>query len=140
MDTSQSFSLPEEDEDYLNTTSFSYTTIKENNFRWLIITNFPIPHGYNTQIASLAISIPSSYPTTQIDMAYFHPALKRNDQKSIGATQCTQTIDGKLYQRWSRHRTSCNPWRPGLDDISSHISLVEEWLKREFVKKTGDLA
>ena len=41
------------------------------------------------------------------------------------------TIMGQEFQRWSRHRTGQNPWRPGIDNLHTHLSLVEEWLLRE---------
>jgi hypothetical protein len=36
------------------------------------------------------------------------------------------------FQQWSRHRTQQNAWRPGEDDISTYLSLVDDWLRREF--------
>ena len=43
-------------------------------------------------------------------------------------------VDGKDFQQWSRHRTTESPWRPGEDDLSSHLVLVDDWLEREFKK------
>jgi hypothetical protein len=45
-----------------------------------------------------------------------------------------QSLDGKSFQRWSRHRTAENPWRIGRDNLGTHIILVEDWLAREFEK------
>ncbi len=56
------------------------------------------------------------------------------DGKAIGATGNCQLIDGRQFQRWSRHRTPGNPWRSGVDDIEAHIILVKHWLEREFAK------
>jgi hypothetical protein len=98
---------------------------------WLIVNEWDLPQGYSTSRASLALLIPPNYPDSQIDMVYFRPALARTDGKPIGALS-GQTILGESWQRWSRHRTSANPWRPGEDDVASHLSLVDEWLRREF--------
>jgi hypothetical protein len=38
----------------------------------------------------------------------------------------------KRYQQWSRHRTAQNPWRPGLDNVCTHLLQVNNWLEREF--------
>ena len=65
-------------------------------------------------------------------MVFFFPALARKDNQSIGAIQSAQALDGKSFQRWSRHRTATAPWRPGEDDVSSHLVLVDDWLEREF--------
>jgi hypothetical protein len=43
-----------------------------------------------------------------------------------------QQIDGTGWQRWSRHRTPQNPWRPGVDSVATHLVLVDQWLLREF--------
>jgi hypothetical protein len=66
-------------------------------------------------------------------MVYFYPRLARLDGKAIAAT-ADDTFDGKAWQRWSRHRTPQNPWRPGLDNLGSHIALVKEWLQLELRK------
>lgn len=65
-------------------------------------------------------------------MAYFSPGLARKDNQPIGATESTQALDGKSFQRWSRHRTNEAPWRPGDDDVATHLVLVANWLEREF--------
>jgi hypothetical protein len=67
-------------------------------------------------------------------MVYFYPALARTDGIRIGATETVQLIDGKGFQRWSRHRTPQNPWRVGHDNLGTHIILIEDWLEREFKK------
>ena len=46
----------------------------------------------------------------------------------------SEGFDGKTWQRWSRHRTPANPWRPGLDNLATHFGLVEEWFGREVRK------
>jgi hypothetical protein len=43
-------------------------------------------------------------------------------------------LDGKQFQQWSRHRTGANPWRPGLDNVCTHLLLVNSWLEKELRK------
>lgn len=124
------FELPEEDKEFLDASFSEWEAVKEGNM-WLIISSFRIPDGYNVKEASLAIEIPSTYPDTKLDMAYFHPPLMREDGVAIGATEAITTISGKDYQRWSRHYN----WRIGIDSLRSHILFVEEWLIREFSKR-----
>jgi hypothetical protein len=100
----------------------------------VIIHDYPIAAGYNQNKVSVAIKIPTGYPRAPLDMAYFYPAIQRMDGESINAT-CVQQIDGKQFQRWSRHRTALNPWREGVDDLSTHLSLVTFWFEQEFIKK-----
>ena len=125
------FFLPEEDIEYLNATGLDWETIKDGNDNWLIIHNFTIPKGYNVNNATVAVLITASYPMAALDMVYFYPTLLRIDGRLIPATQCMVSIQGREYQRWSRHWTAENPWRCGFDNISSHNSLVQEWLLRE---------
>jgi hypothetical protein len=124
------FELPEEDVDFLNSEKFKWETIVSSG-NWVIIKDFPISAGYSLNVVDVALKIDSGYPISQIDMVYFNPPVLRNDSKIIGAlSSCV--IDSKNWQRWSRHRTSINPWRPEVDGISTHISLVNYWLEREF--------
>ena len=81
-----------------------------------------------------AIRIETGYPKAALDMVYFHPAITRKDSKPIGATQATQAIDGKTFQRWSRHYTKENPWVIGEHSLETHIWAIEDWLMREFQK------
>jgi hypothetical protein len=127
------FSLPEADETFLESLGFRWETIIENNLRWLLLHDYSVPEGYDHRQVTLAINIGSGYPDAQLDMVFFSPALMRVDGLGIGAVS-SLTLDAKPFQRWSRHRTSLNPWRPGEDDIASHLALVEYWLQREFKK------
>lgn len=131
--TRRHFALPEADEEFLNSLGLPWETLLESGVRWVFIYNFPVPSGYNHTTVTVAIRIMPGYPDAQLDMAYFFPALARADGKHIGALT-PFPLDGKSFQQWSRHRTGTNPWRPGVDDLSTHLMLVEDWLKREFAK------
>lgn len=127
------FSLPEEDLVFLSANNLKWEAIVENGrVRWLIIKDFEIPNGYNKSHSNIALRIEPGYPVSQIDMVYFNPHLVPVNGKQINALANMQ-IDGNTWQRWSRHRTGANPWRPGLDDISTHLSLVDFWLKKEIL-------
>jgi hypothetical protein len=129
------FSLPSFDVSYLRTTGLAWETIKDvNGSQWLLLHERPVAHaGYSPATTTLALQIPSGYPDAQIDMAYFFPPLARSDGGQISAL-ATVEIDGKGFQRWSRHRTGDGPWRPGEDDLSTHLVLVDDWLERELAK------
>ncbi len=129
----QDFRMPVADEGYLNGLGLPWETLRDGATRWLIIHDWKLPTGYNHQQTSLALLIPDNYSDSQIDMVYFNPHLARKDGRSIGAVS-TQNIAGTAWQRWSRHRTTANPWRAGIDDVASHLALVDEWLQREFSK------
>jgi hypothetical protein len=126
------FKLAAEDTEYLDSLKLPWETIREpNGTLLLMIDGWAIPAGYNIPVAKLALVIPTGYPDTQIDMAYFSPALARRDGKQINNLTPVLWQAG-AFQQWSRHRTSTNPWRSGIDDISTHLSLIDDFLRREF--------
>ena len=128
------FDLPEEDHEHLDARGLPWETVSECGNQWLLIRNFPIPEGYNYRSVTAAIRIPANYPTAGLDMVYFHPSLSRVDGIRIPATEGTVFIEQRVFQQWSRHRTGENPWRLGIDQVSTHLGLVEEWLLRELVR------
>jgi hypothetical protein len=93
-----------------------------------------LPAGYTSARCSVAIRIEQGYPYTALDMMYVFPALQRTDGRPIIQTQCVQPIDGKSFQRWSRHRQPDDPWKPGQDDVETHVYLIEDWFTREFTR------
>ena len=127
------FALPEQDTTFLDGSGYKWETIREGMGQWIIIHGFSVPLGYNTSLVSVALKMEPNYPVTQFDMAYFLPHLNRTNGRTIGAL-APQLIQGQNWQRWSRHRTAQNPWRVGLDDVSTHLKLVEYWLERELNK------
>ena len=129
------FKLPSFDEEYLNATGLEWETIIEaNNVKWLLIHARPVPSGFNATTASTALQIAAGYPDSQLDMAYYFPALARQDSRPINLLS-NQSIDSKTYQRWSRHRTAASAWRPGEDDVSTHLAYMDAALESEFKKR-----
>ena len=122
------FRLPAEDEEYLDSTGLDWETIVEGGLRWLILLDRPVPAGYTVTKSHTALLIQPGYPDAELDMVYFDPPVSRADGGPIGAL-ATQQIQGRSWQRWSRHRTPQNPWRPGVDAIPTHLVLVDHWLR-----------
>ena len=125
----KSFSLPEEDTEFLNQISFPWEAYLDGPAMWLLINDYNLPEGYNTTKATVALMIPPTYPASQIDMAYFFPQLVKKNGKAINAITA-QSIDGKIFQRWSRHRKS-GEWKPGVDCVATHLELVNHWLEND---------
>jgi hypothetical protein len=134
MIVQRDFLLPPFDVAFLDASGWQWETLSIGTANWLLIHQFAVPPGYNHALVTVAMRIEAGYPDAQIDMAYFWPLLTRTDQKQIGAADSKEDIAGKSYQRWSRHRTVANPWRAGIDDVSTHLALVGHWLEREFAK------
>jgi hypothetical protein len=127
------FSLPSEDAEWLESIGHRYELVQEGAVLRVVVYDWAVPSGYTENKVDVHVRIEPGYPDTQIDMVYFHPALARADGKSIGAAS-SESFDGKVWQRWSRHRTPANPWRPGVDMLSTHFALIDQWLVRELAK------
>ncbi|QOR65789.1 hypothetical protein IM538_18565 [Cytobacillus suaedae] len=125
------FLIPEEDIEFLNSRDWTWELVEEGGNRLVLIHGFPVPKGYTVNQTTVAIQILSGYPTTPLDMAYFHPKLEREDNILIGQADQTMSIEGSSFQRWSRHYR----WEVGFHTLTTHILAIEDWLKREFVIK-----
>jgi len=126
----KNFRMPEEDMEFLESLGYAYDLVALGEDRRVVIYGIEIPDGYNVKIADVHFRIMTGYPDQQIDMWYFTPALSRADGRGIRALS-PLTFDGKTWQQWSRHRTPGNPWRPGIDNLSTHYNLTLEWLLLE---------
>lgn len=124
------FELPPEDVQYLDDSGYEWEAVRDGRHMYVILRHFPLPAAYQPETTDVALLLPASYPTAQIDMAYFREAPRRRDGKEIPAVS-RHVIQGGSWTRWSRHRTKANPWRPGVDGIETHLLLVREWLERE---------
>ena len=127
------FQLPEDDIKFLDTLGLRWESVMDGSQLWLLVHDWPIPSQYNVNSSTLALLIPPVYPETGLDMVYFNPALQLKNGRSINALTNFKVID-KTFQRWSRHYTSNNPWRIGEDDLSTHLILIDKWLKKEVTK------
>jgi hypothetical protein len=127
------FRLPDHDEEFLDSLRLDWETVREGEILRLVIYDYSVPARYSIDKVTLYFRIEPTYPDTQIDMVYFLPHLQRQDGHAIGALSAEE-FDGKTWQRWSRHRTTENPWRAGVDDVSTHLAAVDHWLARELVK------
>ena len=131
---SQTFELPEAECRYLDRLGLTWECIREGGASLAHCPRVANTRGYNHRQVDLALMIPPLYPDAQIDMVYFKPFLARTDGRAIqNLTECV--IQRERWQRWSRHRTQQNPWRCGVDDVASHLALVDEWLRREFERR-----
>src|ERR1700722_20097287 len=61
------FSLPRQDEEYLNGLALPWETIVDGGSRWLLIHKWHLPGGYNAARITVALLISSQYADTHID-------------------------------------------------------------------------
>ena len=125
------FALLDVDENFLDQHHAYWETAIENQRRWLLIYGYPLPVGYNERRVTLALEVPPNYPGAQIDMFYLNPTLSLTSGQALACTEAQATINGAIYQRWSRHRTTESEWHPDTDNVISHLALVESALVKE---------
>jgi hypothetical protein len=128
----RAFQLSESDRGFLETAYPEWEAIIEGQSKWLLLEPFGVPAGFNHRFVAVALLIDPMYPDAQVDMAYFRPDLARSDGKGINALSAHQ-LNGQTWQRWSRHRQS-GVWRPGVDNIETHLLYVESFLELELRK------
>ena len=130
----QDFALLEVDEDFLNERFAHWETviIPETGRRWLLIYAFQVPMGYAGQRrVTLALEVPPNYPAAQIDMFYVFPSLRLSTGGGLPNTEHVETILGQAFQRWSRHRGQNAAWKAEVDNVITHLALVESALRKE---------
>ena len=125
------FALSGSDTAFLQSLALPWETLHSANRMWVLIYGLPLPAGFQVPTANVAIEIAPGYPTSQLDMAWFDPALRRLDGQVIAQTQVFEQIDGRGWQRWSRHRIGSSVWKPGIDNLESHFTYIQGWLSRE---------
>jgi hypothetical protein len=125
------FSLLAVDEIFLQKSGLKWETLVEQDRRWLMIFDYPIPSGYNVEKTTLLLEIPLQYPAAQIDMFYTYPPLSLQSGRVIECTQVRANVYGIEYHGWSRHRGGNSPWDPSTDNVITHLALVESSIAKE---------
>lgn len=127
MEHRREFVLLPNDEEYLNNTFNDWESLASG--RWVLIHDFPVSVGFTVDKTTAAIALSPAYPVAPLDMVYFYPPVLRADGQTIPCTQVTQPIDGKEFQRWSRHYLP-GTWHPNEDDLATHVMAIGDWLVR----------
>lgn len=123
------FDLPDEDRALLMDSGLSWEARLFSGQNWLILRGWSVPAGFQVSRTDIALRIDPNYPMTQIDMAYFQPPLSRPDGQELSAVSI-QDVAGGQWQQWSRHRAA-DGWRPGIDNLDSHLAFVTNFLTVE---------
>jgi hypothetical protein len=125
------FAVSNVDAAFVESLGLPYETLHSGSRMWVLIYGLALPTGFQVATANVAVEIAPGYPTSQLDMAWFDPPLRRLDGQVIAQTQVIEQIDGRGWQRWSRHRIGGSVWQPGVDNLESHFAYIQGWLSRE---------
>lgn len=130
LETRREFVLSPADQAFLDSLQLRWEALSRAGRLWVIIYGMPLPAGFQVSAADVAIEIAAGYPTSQLDMAYFYPPLALVSGRSLTCVEAVEPLEGKGWQRWSRHRIGISVWVPGVDDLEKHFAYVQDWLCR----------
>jgi len=125
------FGLLGADDRFLDGLGLWWETVIDEKRRWLLIHDYPVPAGFTVERVLLALEIPLTYPSAQIDMFYTHPTLTLRSGRAIDRTQASAVILRLAFNGWSRHRGAQSPWNPETDRVATHLALVESAIMKE---------
>jgi hypothetical protein len=119
--------LPEPDRQFLQDAAINHRVFEEGGMLNVELISFPLPDGLNTPSANVLFRLSPSYPDVPPDMWWIIPHLSPARGGVIPATELIETIDGRSWQRWSRHLDAI-AWRSGVDGLESYIRLLRNEL------------
>lgn len=90
----------------------------------LIIHDYRVPVGYDHETTDLLLRLPRQWPDGTPDMFWTEPHLKIKASGAWpNASAHLMVIDGRQWQRWSRHYN--DRWRPGSDGLRTLLLIVK---------------
>lgn len=119
--------LPTADQEYLLRASPGATIAVEAGMTCVVLPDFELPCGFTLERADLLLRLGPGYPDLAPDMWWFSPAVVRADGREIPATQVSEVVLGRSWQRWSRHFAP-GAWLSGVDTLESYVALVKTQL------------
>ena len=122
-------SLPEIDVAYLGERGIAHDIVGESGMTCIVISQWPLPSGYDHCTSDLLVRLSPGYPDVQPDMWWFSPAVRRADGVELPNTNVVETYLGRTWQRWSRHFSS-GQWQSGVDGLESYLALIRQDLER----------
>lgn len=106
-----------------------HTVAQEGGNVVVILPGYEMPAGFAPRSVDLCLLLPFGFPETQPDMFWADPAVTLHGRPPA-ATEATQQIMGRTWQRFSRHLPA-GAWRPGIDSLQSWITMIGTRLERE---------
>lgn len=122
-------SLPEIDATYLNERGIAHEVVSDSGMTCVVFPSWPLPAGFDREVADLLIRLSAGYPDVHPDMWWFDPPVRLADGTNLPATQVMEPHLGRTWQRWSRHFNS-GQWQSGVDGLESFLALIRRDLER----------
>ncbi len=131
------FHLSDEDIQFLDSTNLDWEAVQDGNKRAVIFYGFPLREPFQPNTVELKIKLPQDYSSgAALDMFFTSVQVTRSDGKIIPRLTQSGSFYGKIWWQWSRHYPPGTKWRPGVDNLGTHISFVKNILHDEAGGKT----
>lgn len=114
--------LTSPDEQFLRSKGWGFEVLPDGQMFSLIISDYPLPSGYDHAQVDLLLRLPSGFPDAPPDMFWMEPFVAYVDGSAPPQTQVRENHHGRTWQRWSRHLVVA--WRPGIDNLQSYLRLI----------------
>lgn len=122
-------SLPTDDSTYLADRGLAYQVSHEDGMTCVLLTQWPLPSGFDRPSADLLLRLSPGYPDVQPDMWWFDPPVHLASGQPLPATEVVEQHLGRTWQRWSRHFNG-GQWQSGVDGLESYLALIRRELER----------
>ena len=119
--------LPANDHDFITQAAPNAQIEVDGGMTCVVFPSFELPPGFTTTESDLLVRLGAGYPDVAPDMWWFSPAVQRTDGAAIPATEVTESVLGRSWQRWSRH-FEAGVWLSGTDTLQSYIALIRTQL------------
>ena len=132
VDLRRDFPLPDEDVQSLNGWELYWEAVEEGRQRAVLIYGFPLKEPFQPNKVDLKIKLPMDYSSgAALDMFFTSVQVTRADGREVPMLTQAGMFDDKAWWQWSRHYPSGTKWRPGVDNLGTHISFVQNILNEE---------
>lgn len=119
------------DKEHLDELGLPYEVTLDQGLICVVISNWPLPVGYEPSEVDLLLRLPVGFPDTQPDMYWCDPPVRVAASGSYPpAADQMESYMGRTWQRFSRHLQT-GAWQAGCDDLSSYLALIRQGLVKE---------
>jgi hypothetical protein len=126
--------LRDVDRQFLTNEGYTFAEYPHGGMTLLVLSDYPLPAGYEPATADVLLQIPSSYPDGNIDMWWVYPhVVFASTNAEPARTEVKETFasfapdPSRSWQRFSRHPT----WRAGVDDLRSFLRVMRRTFETE---------
>lgn len=96
----------------------------------LIIPSFPLPSGFTAPSATIAVRIPSLYPSEKLDLFWLDPAIARTDGTALPNVMGREIdVAGRRWTQISWHDNG--PHDPGRISVMGFVRSIDRWFDEQ---------